>query len=74
MSCTFNNGSEVLAKVREKGFSNDTMDYTHNLTCECGNQVEMKTFETKCSNCEGIFVVTPCSQDDISNVSFVTNA
>ncbi len=71
MSCTFNNGNEVLEKVRAKGFSNDAMDFTYNLECDCGTAVEMKTFETKCPNCGGMFVVTPCSQDSIDNISFV---
>ncbi len=71
MSCTFNNGEEMLAKVRAKGFSKDSMDYTYQLECSCGATVEMNTFETKCENCGGIFVVTPCSQDSMDNISFV---
>lgn len=71
MSCTFENNQAVLNKVREKGFSNDLMDKAYSLECECGSVVEMTTFETKCSNCHGIFVVTPCSQDSVENIVFV---
>ncbi len=71
MSCTFNNNKEVLDKVREKGFSNDKMDFTHKFTCECGCEIIMETFETSCPVCQGIFVVTPCSQDSVDNVVFV---
>lgn len=71
MSCKFENNQAVLNKVREKGFSNDKMDYCYELECECGAKVEMSTFETKCPNCNGIFVVTPCSQDSVDNIVFV---
>lgn len=72
MSCTFNNNQEVLDKVREKGFSDSMMDFTYELKCQCGNTVKMNTFETKCNSCNGIFAVTPCSQDSIDNVVFVS--
>ncbi len=71
MSCTFESSKAVLDKVREKGFSNDVMDYSYTLECECGSTVEMTTFETACPNCGGIFVVTPCSQDSKDNIVFV---
>ncbi|WOO86918.1 hypothetical protein RZE82_07305 [Mollicutes bacterium LVI A0039] len=71
MSCTFNSNQEILDKVREKGFSNDKMDFTYEFTCECGHEVMMETFETQCPACLGIFVVTPCSQDSKDNVVFV---
>lgn len=71
MNCKFEDNNAVLAKVREKGFSNDMMDNSYTLKCQCGEIVEMKTFETVCPNCNGIFVVTPCSQDSIDNVVFV---
>lgn len=71
MACTFENNKAVLDKVREKGFSNDKMDFEYEIDCECGNSVTMNTFETKCENCGGIYTVTPCSQDSIDNVVFV---
>lgn len=71
MSCTFENNRAVLDKVREKGFSNDKMDYSYTLECECSTIVEMTTFETECQSCKGIFVVTPCSQDSKENIVFV---
>lgn len=71
MDCKFENSEAVLAKVREKGFSNDVMDNAYTLNCQCGEVVEMTTFETMCPSCGGIFVVTPCSQDSIDNVVFV---
>ncbi|WOO88730.1 hypothetical protein RZE84_07315 [Mollicutes bacterium LVI A0075] len=72
MSCTFESNQAVLNKVREKGFSNDKLDNPYTLQCECGSTVEMDTFETKCTNCGGIFVVTPCSQDSEANIVFVS--
>lgn len=71
MNCKFEDNNAVLAKVREKGFSNDTMDNSYTLKCQCGETIEMTTFETVCPSCNGIFVVTPCSQDSINNVVFV---
>lgn len=71
MNCTFNSNQEILDKVRAKGFSNDKMDFEYKLECSCGNELVMTTFETKCEQCNGIFVVTPCSQDSIENISFI---
>lgn len=71
MSCVFEDNQAVLNKVREKGFSNEQMDVSHQLKCQCGNDVEMSTFETKCENCGGVFAVTPCSQEDAGNIVFV---
>lgn len=71
MSCTFENNNAVLDKVREKGFSDDTMDYSYQLECECGASIVMNKFETKCENCSGVFVVTPCSQSSVENIVFV---
>lgn len=72
MSCTFENNQAILNKVREKGFSNDKLNNPYTLQCECGSTVKMETFETECSNCKGIFVVTPCSQDSQENIAFVS--
>ncbi len=71
MSCEFNNNQEVLDKVREKGFSNQEMKTAYQFNCDCGAPIVMKTFECKCESCNGIYTVTPCSQDDINNIVFV---
>ncbi len=71
VSCSFENGQAVLDKVREKGFSNDSMNQSYVLKCECGEEVVMDTFEKSCPSCVGVFVVTPCSQDSIENVVFI---
>ncbi len=71
MSCIFETNRAVLDKVREKGFSNDPLTQSYELDCKCGATVTMTTFETKCNNCDGIFVVTPCSQEDANSIVFI---
>lgn len=69
--CEFNTPKDVLERVRAKGVANDKMDVTYEIECECGNTVVMEKFETHCDNCDGIYTVTPCSQDNPEKIVFV---
>ena len=68
-SGSFENGQEVVDKVRKMGFSEQPMPMPLDLTCvECGKTFEMETFEEKCPECEMVYGVTPCHAFDSSNV------
>lgn len=72
--CTakFEDGIEVLNKVRMMGFSNGYLPIPFKIECECGNDFEMKTFESFCDKCNRIYAVTPCHAFDIENVSKIS--
>ncbi len=64
----FENGKEVLAKVRMMGFSIGYMPMPMLLDCECGEEFQMETFEDKCPKCGMVFAVTPCHAFDPANI------
>ncbi len=65
---SFENGKQVLAKVRAMGFSGGLMPMPLPIECECGKTFEMETFESHCPHCGMIFAVTPCHAFDPENV------
>ncbi len=66
---SFENGKQVVAKLRMMGFSNQPMPFPLELTCErCEIVFQMITFETKCPGCGMVYGVTPCHAFDPSNV------
>lgn len=67
-SGTFTSGKEVLMKVRMMGFSTGFMPVPLAVDCQCGNQVEMSTFEYKCPHCGMVYAVTPCHAFDPANI------
>lgn len=65
----FNNGKEVVNKLRMMGFSSHNMPMAFEIKCsDCGNIFTMTTFETKCPECGMVFGVTPCHAFDPENV------
>lgn len=65
----FENGKQVVAKLRMMGFNEQLMPVPAHLTCEnCNNEIVMDTFEYKCPHCNTIYAVTPCHAFDISNI------
>ncbi len=69
--CTgsFENGKQVVAKLRMMGFSNQPMPFPLEIKCErCGTTFTMETFESKCPECGMVYGVTPCHAFDPSNV------
>jgi Zn finger protein HypA/HybF involved in hydrogenase expression len=59
-SGSFENGAQIVDKVRQMGFSEQFMPMPFDITCECGETFEMDKFEGKCPKCGMVFGVTPC--------------
>lgn len=65
----FENGKQVVDKLRAMGFSSGEMPMSHQLECvECGEEFLMTTFETKCPGCGMVYGVTPCHSTEAENV------
>jgi len=67
-SGSFTKGSQMVDKVRMMGFSEGALPFPLPIECDCGEQLEMDTFEYKCPHCGMVFGVTPCSAHDASKV------
>lgn len=68
-SGSFENGKQVVDKVRMMGFSEQSMPMPMDIECsECGKTFEMETFEDKCPNCNMVYGVVPCHAFDPKNV------
>lgn len=66
---SFENGKQVVDKVRQMGFSPQPMPMPLDITCvECKETFEMATFEDKCPKCKMVYGVTPCHAFDPENV------
>ena len=69
-SGSFENGQQVVDKVRMMGFSEQPMPMPLTVTCgNCNEEFEMETFEAKCTHCGAVHAVTPCHAFDAANVS-----
>ncbi|QVK17632.1 hypothetical protein KHQ81_12365 [Mycoplasmatota bacterium] len=70
----FQNGKQIVDKVRAMGFSNQYLPMAFSITCvDCGNTFEMSTFEDKCPQCNMVYGVTPCHAFDPDNVKAAGN-
>ncbi len=68
-SGSFEDGKEVVDKVRQMGFASQFMPMPLQITCkECDHSFEMETFEGKCPKCNMVYGVTPCHAFDSENV------
>ncbi len=68
-SGTFEDGKQVVDKLRMMGFSEQFMPVPADMKCEdCGEEFLMETFETKCPGCGMVYGVTPCHAFDIENI------
>lgn len=67
-SGTFENGKQVVDKLRMMGFSEGNMPMPMYFKCECGEKIEMTTFEFKCPKCGMVYGVTPCHAFDVANI------
>ncbi|XMB85544.1 hypothetical protein RJG79_08960 [Mycoplasmatota bacterium WC44] len=67
-SGSFENGQQVVNKLRTMGFSEAALPIPAEITCECGEEFEMDTFEYKCPKCGMVYGVTPCSSHDPSKI------
>ncbi|MBI9035373.1 MAG: hypothetical protein JEZ03_12975 [Bacteroidales bacterium] len=68
-SGSFENGQQVVSKVRQMGFSEGFMPMPMDIVCQdCGKTFSMETFEAKCPECNMVYGVTPCHAFDPANV------
>lgn len=67
-SGSFKNGQDVVDKVRQMGFPDQYMPLPLEIKCECGDNFEMETFESKCPKCNMVYGVTPCHAFQAENV------
>ncbi len=68
-SGSFENGKQVVDKVRMMGFSGQFMPMPMQIPCgNCGESFEMETFESQCPDCGAVHAVTPCHAFDPANV------
>lgn len=64
-SGSFENGQQVVDKLRMMGFSQQYMPLPADMKCEnCGEEFLMETFEAKCPKCNMTYGVTPCHAFD----------
>ncbi|MBS9776291.1 MAG: hypothetical protein KGV57_04315 [Fusobacterium sp.] len=65
----FEDGKQVLNKLKMMGFSDNPMPFPATFNCrECGNEIEMKTFEYECPHCTMVYAVTPCHAFDVESI------
>ncbi|MFA8449931.1 MAG: hypothetical protein ACEPOW_04485 [Bacteroidales bacterium] len=65
----FDNGKEIVDKLRRMGFNEQFLPMPFDLECEdCGINFLMDTFEKHCPNCDMVYGVTPCHAFDPANV------
>ncbi|GAA0176720.1 hypothetical protein SH2C18_00930 [Clostridium sediminicola] len=68
-SGSFDNGKQVVDKIRTMGFAKQSMPKSLQIECDdCGTEFKMEKFEGKCPECGMIFGVTPCSASSAANV------
>ncbi len=68
-SGSFENGLQILQKVRMMGFSVQPMPVPAYFKChECDEDLQMTTHEYECPSCGTIYAVTPCHAFDASNI------
>jgi uncharacterized CHY-type Zn-finger protein len=68
-SGSFEDGRQVVEKVRLMGFSTQQVPVPLQVVCgECGSEFTMETFEALCPSCASVHGVTPCHAFDPANV------
>lgn len=66
---SFENGKQVVDKIRMMGFADQDMPFPMNIICrECQQEFLMEQYEGKCPNCNMVYGVTPCHAFDVANV------
>ena len=62
--CELDTNELVIRTVIEKGFENDLLQNPFPIKCDCGNQLMMETFISVCPECECVYGLTPCHQNE----------
>jgi rubrerythrin len=64
-SGSFENGKQVVDKVRMMGYAVQNMPNSLQIICEeCGIEFSMNKYEDVCPTCGMVFGVTPCHAYD----------
>lgn len=68
-SGSFENGEQVVDKIRMMGFATQPMAIPLHIKCiECGQEFEMDCHEGSCPQCNMVYGVTPCHAFDPDSV------
>lgn len=68
-SGSFEDGKQVVDKIRAMGFSGQYVPMPLEIKCtDCGALFTMTTFEFTCPECGTVYGVTPCHAFDPENV------
>ncbi|MEC9492907.1 hypothetical protein [Flexistipes sp.] len=67
-SGSFENGKEVVNKIRMMGFNMQYVPMPFDYKCTCGEEFMYETFEMNCPACGMTYGVTPCHAFDPANV------
>ncbi len=65
----FNNGAQIVDKLRQMGFSSFAMPVAVAIKCTgCETLFTMQTMEARCDNCGMVYGVTPCHAADPASI------
>lgn len=65
----FEDGAQVVSKLRRMGFSGYATPQPIEITCEgCRKIFVMATLEAKCGECGMVYGVTPCHATDAGSI------
>jgi len=65
----FDNGQQVVDKVRMMGFNMQPMPMPLEIKCvHCEETFQMTRFEDRCPKCGMVYGVTPCHAFDPANI------
>lgn len=68
-SGSFETGKDLVDKIREMGFNNQALEKPHKITCSnCKEEIIIDKLETKCSKCNMVYGLTPCSSSNPNNI------
>jgi len=68
-SGSFENGRQVVDKIRYMGFAAQFMPLPFTISCaECGNDFLMEKFESTCPECGMVYGVVPCHAFEVEQV------
>lgn len=68
-SAAFENGKQIVDKIRIMGFNTSPLGTPLAIHCtNCDTQFEMVTMESVCPNCQMVYGVTPCHSNDVGAV------
>ncbi len=68
-SSYFENGKQIVDKIRQMGFNSMPVPIPIDITCtHCSGTFTMETLESSCPQCNMVYGVTPCHATSADNV------